>query len=100
MTRVRVINITNILKVVWDATGVPESAILSEQRGLKPEADARMLAIYLTHFLYPWVSWAELGRVFGRDRTTVRHAVEKVGAARTNTVIELEKKVGRPAPTV
>lgn len=59
---------------------VSAAELASPLRGSPAVASTRQIAIWL---FYEWKrpdSWTELGRAFGRDRTTVRHAVERVTA--------------------
>lgn len=63
-----------------DIGSVKAAELASPLRGSPAVASARQIAIWL---FYEWRkpdSWTELGRAFGRDRTTVRHAVERVNA--------------------
>jgi hypothetical protein len=55
------------------ALRVDAGAVFAETRGQKPIAEARQLAMYLTHVSYA-MSLARVARVFGRDRSTVSHA--------------------------
>ena len=55
------------------------SAILSPTRGLAPDARARAIAMAVYQCVSPRTpNLSELGRVFERDRTTVRHALDRV----------------------
>jgi chromosomal replication initiation ATPase DnaA len=59
---------------------VSAAELTSPLRGSPPVASTRQVAMWL---LYEWKqlgSWSELGRAFERDRTTVRHGVERVSA--------------------
>lgn len=63
-----------------EITHVSAAEIASPLRGSPAVASTRQIAIWL---FYEWKepgSWSALGRAFGRDRTTVRHAVERVSA--------------------
>lgn len=52
--------------------------VLSPLRGPAPVAFARQVAMWLYYNWKGKSNWSELGRQFGRDRTTARHAVELV----------------------
>lgn len=54
------------------------SAILSSTRGRPEDARARAIAMHVYHQVGGRPCLTELGRVFGRDRTTVRHALTRV----------------------
>ncbi|SFZ85899.1 dnaA protein helix-turn-helix [Devosia enhydra] len=49
------------------------TVLLQGSRGTAPVAEARQLAMYLVHVILGR-SYTEIGRLFGRDRTTVAHA--------------------------
>ena len=53
--------------------GLSLTVLLQTSRGTAPVAGARQLAMYLTHVVLGR-SYTEIGRLFGRDRTTVAHA--------------------------
>ncbi len=58
---------------VTQVFGVKHQALGSESRGLAPIAEARQVAMYLAHVACG-LSLTDVGRLFGRDRTTVAHA--------------------------
>lgn len=91
-------SIDTVLDVVAEGMGVDRASILAPSRGVKKLAWARQVAMYLYHGGHR--SWSEVGRVFGRDRTTVRHAVAKVKANMTGEVLALEARLARTASTV
>lgn len=64
-------------QTVAGAFNVSYSALRSATRGRANVAFARQVAMYLTH-ISGGLSFAEVGRQFGRDRTTVAHACEVV----------------------
>lgn len=69
-----------VLRAIRDVSaqsGVPVGAIMGHDRRPRIVA-ARHLAMRVAH--YAGVSFAEIGRVMGRDHTSVMHAVRK-GAA-------------------
>lgn len=69
-----------IIAAVSKETGVSRDAILAPTRSTRETAWARMGAVFICREL-TGASWSELGRVFGRDRTTTRHAYQTVSKA-------------------
>jgi hypothetical protein len=65
-----------IVKLVALKHGVSSREILGHQRYLRIVA-ARHESMWLIHTHCPWLSIPEIGRVFGRDHTTVLHALSK-----------------------
>ncbi len=63
--------------MVAAAFGLGVDAVRSDRRGCAEASFARQVAMYLTHTRlgYPY---AATGRLFGRDRTTARHACRQV----------------------
>ncbi|QCK86571.1 chromosomal replication initiator DnaA [Phreatobacter aquaticus] len=70
--RLRVI----VALVAW-AESVAVDALFQPSRGDQPVADARHLAIYLAHVMIG-IDMTRLGRTFGRDRASVRHALRRI----------------------
>ncbi len=62
-----------LLALVAEALDVPEAVLLHQQRCRRPIARARQLAMYLMHVILQR-DYAEVGRFFHRDRTTVSYA--------------------------
>lgn len=63
---------------------ISAAELASPLRGVKEVASARQIAMWL---FYEWKglgNWSELGRAFGRDRTTVRHGVNIVSKRMNN----------------
>ena len=58
-----------------------------KNRGRAPTAYARQTAMYLAHVHFG-LSLSEVGRIFGRDRTTVSHACARVEDSRDNPRFE------------
>lgn len=58
--------------------GVTRAQLLAPTRSSAKVASARQQAMRRVHAADPGASWSELGRLFGRDRTTVRHACRKL----------------------
>ena len=63
--------------LVAPVLNVPASSIMAGTRGLKQEAQARFIAAYLVNVTFG-ISLTETGRVFGRDRCTIRHGARLV----------------------
>jgi hypothetical protein len=59
------------------ATGVSVAAISAPQRRRAPVARARHLAVYLHHVALG-ASLSACGRLFGRDRATIRYACARI----------------------
>lgn len=55
------------------AAAIPCQRLRQAQRGRRPAAEARQIAMYLAHIVFG-LSYTRVGICFGRDRTTVRHA--------------------------
>ena len=71
-------NLDLILETVQAKFRVGRKDLLAPSRSLRHIAWARQVAMYLAHTLPPGRSYTEVGRLFGRDRTTVRHACQVV----------------------
>ncbi len=73
--------------IVADVFEVPRDALHQPTRGRARVAFARQAAMYLAH-----VAWGlqltEVGRIFGRDRTTVAHACEVIEDRRDNDALD------------
>lgn len=70
---------------------VSAAELTSPLRGSPAVAETRQIAMWL---FYEWKrpdSWTDLGRAFSRDRTTVRHGVNRVSAR----MIDDEEGLGR-----
>lgn len=66
-----------IIDVVSAARGVTRAEVLSRRRCSHQVAQARQLAMYLVHTLLGR-TYFDVGRLFGRDRTTVSHACARI----------------------
>lgn len=66
-----------IVDLVAAARGVTRTEILSGHRCSNGTVAARQLAMYLVHTLLGR-TYLEVGRLFGRDRTTVSHACARI----------------------
>lgn len=77
-----------ILATVMQVFGVDQSELLGPSRGLSHVAHARQVAMYLAR-VDGNMQLTEIGRAFGRDRTTVRHACSIVEDRRDNPDYDL-----------
>jgi chromosomal replication initiation ATPase DnaA len=77
--------------VVAHAYGVPLDDIRAPARGAKQAALARQVAMYLAHIVFA-MSVTSVARGFGRDPTTVRHAIQRVETLREDP--ELNRTLG------
>lgn len=93
-------DLDRILHAVGSEYGQQRHALLSGSRGRKDVAEARMVAMYLATRLCPSLSLTAIGAFFGRDRTTIRHARDKVGASPSPQVAKLEKNIARTTAPV
>lgn len=66
---------------VCAASGVSPAEIATRARGRAKIARARHLAIYLQHVAFG-ATFSSCGRMFRRDRTSVRHACARIEDAR------------------
>jgi len=87
-----------ITHLVAFATGVSAREIAAVGRVSVPASEARALAMYLAHTGLGW-PLARVGTAFGRDRTTVGHACQRIEARRDDpafdaSVAELEACLG------
>lgn len=62
-----------LVELVAAARGLSAAALMGPDRGKADVALARQLAMYMMHTHYSRI-YSEVGRFFGRDRTTVSHA--------------------------
>lgn len=69
------------------AFGVAYGEIIGANRGERRVAFARQSAMYLAHVAFG-LSYSEVGRAFGRDRTTAAHACCHVEDRRDNPEID------------
>jgi chromosomal replication initiation ATPase DnaA len=78
-----------ILALVSRHRAVPPPLLLHRSRGDAPVAEARQLAMYLTHVVLRR-TYVEVGSFFGRDRTTVAHACARIEDLRDLPEVEAE----------
>jgi chromosomal replication initiation ATPase DnaA len=73
--------------VVAAVARVPVRHLRAATRGGRPVALARQTAMYLAHVGFGF-SLTRIGICFGRDRTTVRHACERIEDRRDDPALE------------
>jgi chromosomal replication initiation ATPase DnaA len=78
------------------ARAVPIGAIRTVSRGQRAISAARMLGMYLAHVTFS-MSLTEVGRIFGRDRTTARHACARIEDERDHPQVERSLQHLEPA---
>ena len=62
---------------VAETTGVDLTQICAAKRGDPKSALARQMAMYLCHLVFE-MNRTQVGLAFGRDRKTVRHALQRI----------------------
>jgi chromosomal replication initiation ATPase DnaA len=72
---------------VAEVTGVGLAEIGSDKRGGPNTAFARQMAMYLCHLVFE-MSARRVGDAFGRDRATVRHALNRIEELRENRELD------------
>jgi len=78
-----------LLRFVAAARGVSTRQLLSIQRGEADVAQARQLAMYLMHVVLGRI-YLDVGRFFGRDRTTVSYACRLIEDLRDDPEFDAE----------
>ena len=73
--------------LVAGALGIGLAELRAENRGRASAAFARQTAMYLAHVHFG-LSLSQVGRNFGRDRTTVAHACARVEDSRDDPKVE------------
>jgi hypothetical protein len=73
--------------LVASAFGVPVAEVRSATRGSASAARARQTAMYLAHIQLA-LSYSAVGRLFGRDRTTVAHACIRTEDSRDDPQVD------------
>jgi|SRR6185437_1361230 chromosomal replication initiation ATPase DnaA len=73
--------------VVAHAYGVTLDDLRAPSRSSPQIALARQIAMYLAHIVFS-MSFAEVARDFGRDRSTACHAVQRVEALRDDPELD------------
>jgi chromosomal replication initiation ATPase DnaA len=77
----------SIEATVSTALGIGMAEIRAEQRGRAAAAFARQTAMYLAHVHFG-LTLSQVGRNFGRDRTTVAHACACIEDRREDPKVE------------
>ena len=78
-----------VLALVAAHAGIPRALLLHSSRCQAPIARSRQMAMYLMHTLLGR-TMTEVGRYFGRDRTTVAHACGRIEDARDDRTFDAE----------
>lgn len=89
LARDRVQACDRIVEIIGRRRDVEREALFAHSRSRAPVAAARQMAMYLCHVLLE-ISMTDVGRYFGRDRTTVAHACAVVEDLRDDPAIERE----------
>ncbi|WP_161992705.1 helix-turn-helix domain-containing protein [Aureimonas leprariae] len=69
------------------AFGVPEAEIQKPNRSVAASCEARHIAMYLARVIFE-VPYAVIGQEFGRDRTSVSHAIRRIEDRRDDRSFE------------
>lgn len=77
-----------VTQAVASAYHIDVAALQSSRRRRAPVALARQAAMYLSH-LCCGLNLTDVGRAFGRDRTTVAHACQRVEDRRDDPATDL-----------
>ena len=75
-------------EVIARAWNVPVAELRAPTRRHAPVAQARQVAMYLTHVAFGF-SLSAVGRYFGRDRTTAAHACRLIEDRRDDAAFDL-----------
>ena len=81
-----------IAATVASVLGADAGDVIGPMRGCASTAFARGAAMYLAHVTLA-MTFSEVGRHFGRDRTTVAHACARIEDARENE--KVDQLIGR-----
>jgi chromosomal replication initiation ATPase DnaA len=76
-----------VASLVALSTGVPPRDIVARTRCTAKAAQARQMAMYLTHTGFSW-SMARTAAAFGRDRTTASHACQRIEDLRDDAAFD------------
>lgn len=89
-----------IERMVTDVFGLDHAALARRTRGARRVASARQVAMYVAH-VNCGLSLTDVGRLFGRDRTTVAHACLSVEMKRDDAMFDrVLDLLGWAAPAV
>lgn len=83
-----------VLQAVGSEYGQQRHSLLAGTRGRQETAHARQVAMYLTCLL-TGDSLTAVGKLFGRDRSTVRFARDKVGEITGNEARRIQRMADR-----
>ncbi len=72
---------SRVAAVVAQDFAVERAALFARTRSSPRDALARQTAMYLAHTVFA-MSFGQIGRIYGRDRTTVAHACRRIEDAR------------------
>ncbi len=70
--------VKQVIEAVCAKHEIPYSDVMGRKR-FREIVAARHEAIVAVAEAFPWMSLPKLGRVFGRDHTTIMHALQKFG---------------------
>lgn len=70
-----------VAAVVAQDFAVERATLFARTRSSPRDALARQTAMYLAHTVFA-ISFGQIGRIYGRDRTTVAHACRRIEDAR------------------
>jgi chromosomal replication initiation ATPase DnaA len=76
-----------VVTLVSQVYDVPARELTGKRRGSPEVTNARQVAVYLTRMVLE-LSYGDLGAAFGRHRTTVQHAVQRVEELRDDPQID------------
>lgn len=74
--------VTAYLKSRCAALGISFADMMAATRGKKRMTEARALLMWEVRTKFPDMSFPKIGRIFGRDHTSVLHAFKKIEATR------------------
>lgn len=72
---------------VAEMTGVRLTALCGEGRGAVRAAFARQMAMYLCRLVFA-MSLSDIAMAFGRDRSTAKHAIQRIEEAREHPDVD------------
>lgn len=84
----RLAQVALMQEVIARAWNVPVAELRASTRRHAPVAQARQVAMYLTHVTFGF-SLSAVGRYFGRDRTTAAHACRLIEDRRDDVAFDL-----------
>lgn len=92
-TRALILDAKSIMRCVSDYFGITVDDLMGKSRA-KPFVYPRQIAMYLARS-HTSLSFPDLGRAFGRDHTTVLHAVQRINDEKNNGNTMLENDIKR-----